>query len=218
MQGGGKGLIEAGGSVHMLYVERGTIRADGPIVVDVCIHSTVETGDTLIVTGRKGAIIGGRVGASRDIIANFIGALSHARTEVTVGVMPRKRTRLQFLEQELKRLSGDQMKLDQLDAYLKKSKDTMDPKTWEKLHLSSIENRKLNAESISHHLIEMDGLKYELERATDSKAHVFETVFSGARVLIGTDTYIVNDEIKYVSFRYRDGQVVYGPCEISKTG
>ena len=90
MQGADKGLIEAGGAVTILYVERGTVHADGPVTFDVSIHSTIESGDILTAKGRRGAIIGGRAGSSDSIIANYIGALSNARTEIVVGVMQGK--------------------------------------------------------------------------------------------------------------------------------
>jgi len=216
MQGADKGLIEAGGAVTIMYVERGTVHADGPVTLDVSIHSIIESGDTLTAKGKRGAIIGGRAGSSSNIIANYIGALSNARTEVFVGVMPRKRARLQFLENEIARLEGERLKLNQLDAYLAKSKTTMDNEAWQKLKLSGIENRKLNTENLLDSHAEKDALLYELEHATEGRVHVLNTVFSGSRVLIGNDTYVVNNEIDFVSFRYNDSQVVYGPCEVSK--
>jgi len=218
MQGADKGLIEAGGAVNIMFVERGTVHADGPVTLDVCIHSVIETGDTLTATGRRGAIIGGRVGSSGNIIANSIGTIaSNARTEVVLGVMPRKRARLEFLEKEIKRLTGDQAKLDQLDTYLRKSKDTMEPARWDLLFRSGVENRRLNAEMLVDCKAEKENLAYQLEHSTRGKVHVFNTVHSGSKVLIGPDTYTVNDEINYVSFRFSDSHVVFGPCELAKS-
>ena len=75
----------------------------------------------------------------------------------------------------------------------------------------------MNTESINDYKSEKSNLEYELEHTTDGRIHVFETVFSGSKVLIGPDTYTVDDEISYVSFKYNDSRVVYGPCEISKS-
>jgi hypothetical protein len=216
MQGSSKGRIEAGGSVTMMYVERGTVIADGPVTVDVSIHSTIETGSTIHAKGKRGAIIGGQAGAAGDIVANYIGAISHTKTEIEVGVMPRKRARILVLEKEMERIATDKIKLDQLDAYLEKTVNSMDKETWEKLHRSGKENRRTNEEDFEAFTIEIGELKYELEHATESKVHVLETIFSGARVVIGSDAYKVNDEINYATFRYDSGQVVWGACEISK--
>jgi len=216
VQGANRGLIEAGGAVSMLYVEHGTVFADGPVTFDVSLHSIIEAGDTLTAKGRRGAIIGGRAGAAGNIIANYIGTLSNTCTEVAAGVMPKKRTRILHLEKEIEKLNNEQLKLDKLDFYLEKSKEQTDPEKWELLHRSSIENRHQNAKQILDYTTEKEDLKRELEHAKDGRIHVLDTVFSGSRVLIGSDMYAVNDEISYVSFKRNDSNVVYSPCEISK--
>jgi len=216
MQGADKGLIEAGGAVSALYVERGRVLADGAVKLDMCIHSIVEAGDTLTVEGRRGAIIGGRVSSCGDIVANYVGAISNTRTEVAVGVTPRKRARLQNLTDEIENLNEDQVKLDRLDAYLTNTKGTIDPLKWNILYNSGTENRRLNNERLSALIVEKENLEYELEHATESMVHVYNTVFTGSRVLIGRNTYVVNDDISYVSFKHSDSEVTYGPCELVK--
>jgi len=216
MQGADKGLIEAGGAVTALYVERGRVQADGHVKLDMCIHSIIETGGNFTVEGRRGAIIGGRVSSYGDIVANFIGAISNTRTEVAVGVTPRKRLRLLHLTDEINRLNEDQIKLNQLDAYLASTKGTIDPLKWNILYNSGMENRRMNNECLDDLINEKMALEYELEHATESKVHVFNTVFTGSRVLIGKNAYIVNDEISYVSFKHGESEVTYGPCELVK--
>jgi len=216
VQGADKGKIESGGTVTALYIERGTVIADGSVNVDVSIHSHIETGGNLTAKGKRGAIIGGRAGAAGNITANYLGAISNTHTEVMVGMMHRKRDRISFLEKETERLKNEMVKLDQLDAYLEKSKQKMDAETWDKLFRSGVENRRLNEESLEDIRVEMADLKYEMEHATEGKVHVFDVAFNGVRITIGSDTYKVVDEISYATFRYKDGQVVYGPCDLSK--
>jgi len=216
MQGSNKGSIEAGGSVSIMYIEQGSIIADGPVTVDVSIHSNIETGSTLQAKGKRGAIIGGHAAAGGDIVVNFIGSLSNTKTEVEVGIMPRKRSRIHLLEKELEKITADKLKLDQLEAYLEKSKGAMDNETWTKLHLSGVENRRINNENLILFTKEIEELKLEVENATKNRVHVFETVFPGSRITIGPSALKISNEISYATFRYSDGEIVYGPCEISK--
>ena len=217
MQGSGKGKIEAGGSVSIMFLERGTIIADGPVKVDVSIHSKIETGSTIHALGKRGAIIGGHAGAAGDIIASYIGALSSTKTEIEVGFLPRKRARIAALEKEMERLEADRIKLVQLDAYLEKTKGAKDQEIWDKLFNSGVENKRINEENIKATTTEIDNLKYEMEHATESRVHVFETAFSGSRIVIGSSTYKVIDDISFATFKFSDGEVVYRPCEVSKS-
>jgi len=216
MQGADKGRIESGGSISILFIERGTAIADGSINVDVSIHSNLEAGGSIIASGRRGAIIGGQAGAAGDIVANFLGAISQPHTDIEVGVTPRKRVRIQNLEKEIERLKNEIVKLDQLDAYLKNGKGKMDPETWDKLFRSGAENRRVDEQGLEEDMVEIEDLKYELEHATESKVHVLDTAFDGTRIIIGNGIYKINTEIQYATFRYKDAEVVYGPCERSK--
>jgi len=217
MQGSGKGTIEAGGSVSIMFVERGTIIADGPVTVDVSIHSKIETASTILAFGKRGAIIGGQAGAAGDITANYIGALSSTKTDVEVGFMPRKRARLVALEKELERLNADKVKLTQLDTYLERTKPTMEQEMWEKLYASGVENKRVNDDDTTAVMEEISTIRYEMDHATDSKVHVLETAFHGSRIGIGSGSFKVNEDISYATFRFDDGEIVYGPCEKSKT-
>ena len=216
MQGSDKGKVEAAGSITALYIERGRAVADGSITVDVCIHSNIETGGTFTAKGKRGAIIGGRVGAAGNVIANYIGAISNTRTEIVVGVVMRKRERIQFLEREIERINGEIRKLDQLESYLEKSKDSMDQETWNKLSVSGVENKRIAKEDLEDFNAEIEDLKYELEHATDGKVHVFNTLYAGSRISIGNALYKVTDEISYATLRFKDGEITYGACELSK--
>ena len=216
MQGADKGRIEAGGSVNILYIERGTVIAEGSVTVDVCIHSTIEAGGALLAKGKRGAIIGGRVGAASNVVVNTVGSVSHAQTEIEAGMTPKKRARIQILEKEIERVKGDIVKLDQLDAYLEKSKDKLDPQKWDQLFRSGTENRRNHEQLLEDHKEEINELKYELERATEGKVHVFDTAYYGVKIIIGNGLYKVSDEIQYSTFKYKNGEVVYGSCELSK--
>jgi len=217
MQGMDKGRIEAGGSISILYIERGKAVAGGSITVDASIHSVIEAGESLYAKGKRGSIIGGRATAATEIIAASIGSVSNIQTDVEVGLMPQKRARLAYLEKEMERLSGEMTKLDQLDAYLAKSKGKLDAETYEKLYHSGVENRRTYSEMIEQNTQESGNLAYEMEHATDGKVHVLDTVYTGARITIASDMYKVNDDIQYATFKYKDGQVVWVPCEARRS-
>ena len=213
MQGMDKGRIEAGGSISLLYIERGKAIAQGSITVDACIHSHIEAGVSLYAKGKRGSIIGGYAAAAEEIVANAIGSVSQVNTEVEVGVMAQKHARLSFLEREMERLNGEMTKLDQLDAYLRKSKEKLDAATYDKLYRSGAENRRIYTEQRQDYTAEIDEIQRDLQREAEGKVHVFDTAYAGARITIGTDTYKVNDDMQYATFKFSDGQVVFTPCE-----
>ena len=216
MKGMDRGRIEAAGSISMLYIERGTAVAGGSITVDASIHSLIEAGESLYAKGKRGSIIGGRAIAADEIVANSIGSVSQTQTEVEVGVMPQKRAKLSQLEREMEKLNIEMGKLDQLDTYLSRAKEKLDEETYDKLYRSGKENRKNYTEQMEQYSGFISDLKDELEHAVSGRVHVFDTVYAGARVIIGTDTMKVHDDIQYATFKFKEGQVVYTPCEANR--
>ena len=216
MQGMDKGNITAEGSISILYIERGKAVAGGSITVDASIHSVLEAGESLYAKGKRGSIIGGHAAAAGEIVATSLGSVSHAQTDIEVGAMPKKRARYSFLEKEIEKLNGEITKLDQQDAYLEKTKEKLDLETWDKLHRSLAESRRSNEDQLEDYTGEMTDLKRELEEATNGKVHVFETVYPGVKITIASDSYKVNDDVEYATFKFREGQVTYTACEMKK--
>ena len=130
--------------------------------------------------------------------------------------MPRKRTRIMLIEKELERLNADLLKLDQLDTYLEKSMGNMDQAMWDKLHYSGLENRKIHTDEKEAYATELEQLKEELSHASESKVHVLNTVFTGSRITIGSNSYKVKDEIDFATFSSSAGEITFSPCEKSK--
>jgi len=212
MQGAEKGLIEAGGSVDIDYVECGTIIADGPVTMDSCIHSVVESEETVTAKGRRGAIIGGRVSSAGDITANFIGAISNSHTEVASGVMPRKMARLNFIDIEIRSILAALKQLDHLDSCIKDAQNSMNSEIFNRMQKSNNESRTDKNKMLNIYYLEKEKLEYEMTNKEPGMVHVLGTIFSGSAVYIGTDNYTVHENIHSVSFIKKTERVICVPC------
>ncbi|QTX32049.1 DUF342 domain-containing protein [Aminithiophilus ramosus] len=98
---GGKALVEAGGSLRVRFIEGGTIRADGSVLVDShVLHGTVLSRDTVRVKGRKG-ILAGSILALKRIEAEAAGSPLSSQTRLAVGEDFRLRRRIEELDREI---------------------------------------------------------------------------------------------------------------------
>ncbi|BEU87189.1 FapA family protein [Selenomonas sp. TAMA-11512] len=89
IQGMNRGSIVARGEIHASYAENAKLIADGSIFIsDVALHSTMQAGHKICVTGKRGRIVGGRVQAGELVEATQIGNKSNVVTEIQVGVNP----------------------------------------------------------------------------------------------------------------------------------
>lgn len=114
MQGGNRARISCGGDVFAQFIEFTTVEAKGRVEANVIMNSSIRAGSEVVVSGKRGAIIGGTVYAIGTIQTNYIGNAAGHKTAVSVGI-PRKvqeryktlKNRLYVFETEVEKLQKE---------------------------------------------------------------------------------------------------------------
>ena len=211
MQGMNKGRLEAGGSITASFIERATVVAKENITANIIAHSVTEAGDSLLLTGKNGSLVGGQAIASNVIKAQVIGSATETLTDIGVGMVPHKRSRMQFLQQELKRLPEDIEKLRTIQRYLA-ANPSDDP---QKVAMSFSVNQSLahNSQLLEEYNNEFEELSLESANSIHGKVHVSDTIFRGARVNIASANYRVMEDTSHCTFKISGGEIVFGSYE-----
>lgn len=209
INGMGRGRLNAQGNIVTKFMENTKASAGGYVTAESILHSTVQAGSEITVSGRRGFITGGRVCATNTITVKTLGSSMGADTIVEVGADPKIKTRMQDLQKEIADLTKILL-----------SVQPMLTSTQQKL----AKGVKLSPEQIQYlkSLIALDQLKRkereeksaELDEIQDSLGHltgaqivVTGTVFPGTRICIGDLSMIVQGETQYCRFIRVDGDV-----------
>ncbi|MCD6155766.1 MAG: DUF342 domain-containing protein, partial [Candidatus Atribacteria bacterium] len=103
--GSGTGVVRASGDVNVRILENATIIAGGNVFVEeAALHSNVSCGGNLIVSGKRGLLVGGQVRAGGWLWAKVIGSPMGTKTLVEVGVSPELREEYNRTKKELKKV------------------------------------------------------------------------------------------------------------------
>ena len=86
MQGSGTGVIRAGGNVMARFLEQTQVVAGNEINTGALLNCDVEAGQTVVIAGNKGNIIGGTVTAVEQISAVSIGNRAGVTTQLVIGL------------------------------------------------------------------------------------------------------------------------------------
>lgn len=86
MQGSGNGIIRAGGSVMARFLEQTQIYAKNEINTGALMNCEVEAGQSVVIAGNRGSIIGGTVTAVEQILAASIGNRAGVTTQLVIGL------------------------------------------------------------------------------------------------------------------------------------
>lgn len=213
IQGMDKGKLVADGSINAQFIERATIISGFDVIADSIIHSNIEAGRSIIVTGKRGNIMGGNIKVTSELTARSIGSVMNTITEIEVGIVPQKRKRYSFLKKEIEKLKEEIIKLDKLEQYLSRKPANMTKENVDKILASTKNNRYLNNQLYEEYAREMEELEFDMSNATAGKVHVFDTAYAGCRITIANAMYRIIESINFATFKYYNGEVIFTACE-----
>jgi len=205
---GKRGYIYAKGNLKCKFIENTTVEVKGDVIVsDSIIHSNVDAGGNVIVLeGKKGVIIGGRIRAKGEVNAKNIGSISEVPTEIEVGIDPSLRQEMLALEEmikiEQKELRESKLKYNIFFAQGKKDKA-----------ITCLKECKQLEESLKNGIQSLNQIKKYIAANPGGKVSVVERINPGVRLTLRTKTFLVKVDYKNVTFEEKLGEIVNKPYE-----
>lgn len=210
-----KGTVRAKGDINIKFVENGVVITEGDLVVqDAIMHSNVDAGNKVVVEEKKGLIVGGKVRATKEIVAKNIGSNLATPTEVSVGITPGTRDEYNTKNNLFKD------KQDKLDQVIKNIKLLKDQREKNDGHLSANKQDLLNqltrmrfalAAEIEEIKKDRKNLKAKLEEGKNGKIKVQDTIYTGVIINMGTSVKRIDEVAKFVQYYLDDDQIKSKP-------
>ncbi len=209
MNGMGKGILKAGGSVVAKYVENATIEAGTFVEANSIMHSKVSAGTQVTVDGKRGFIAGGSVRATEKVECKLLGSAMGADTLVEVGVDPQQKMRYVELQREMAEISKKytQIQTTLTGAAAKiKSGAKLPPEQMQYVRSLMQLSQQLQ-EQMDAGNAEFDELDEMLAHRTEACVCVRDTAYAGTKIVIGEDSLTLKGNVQYSKFVDEHGEV-----------
>lgn len=190
--GGGRGRVKAGGKVRCRFIESAEVEAGGDVEVSDGILGSQVSGDSVIVTGGRGSIIGGRIRARREISAQYIGSAMGAPTDLQVGVPPAVRAELEQIREQLARVEDRFGQATRTATYLSKAGSAAE--TGRLSREFAEKSRRLTSAERMQLAARAAALESQLQPEPGACVKGFEAVYPGVRITIGAERHVVVDQ------------------------
>lgn len=213
VQGMSKGNLSAGNDIVAKFLESCTVNAGGVINTGSSLHSDLNAGKKIVVSGRKGFLIGGTSSAGQKIEAYVIGNKMNSQTILKVGVEPEVMERFKDLTVSIKEKQEAILQSKQVLENLKK-------KVAEGVTIlpNQLQYAKKEGETIVLLQKELDEeseeyitLKQEIENKKDGRVVVNNIIYPGVCIYISNRVYPVKDNRSRCQFRVDGADVVTTP-------
>lgn len=187
--------VYTNGNVKCKFIENAKIEAKGNVLVtDSIVHSNIFCdGSVLVLEGKRGVIMGGKIVAGKEVNAKNIGSISEVVTEIEVGIKPAIRTELNDLEESI-----EAARKDLQDAQLRYNSLILQNKP--QLAAETLTQRKEIAKYLKEITELIIQLKKEISANKDGRISVFEKIWPGVKLVIKTAVLLLKVDDKYVTF------------------
>ena len=210
VQGMSKGSLEAGNDIITKFIESCSVQAGNTINTGSSLHSNLVAGETVIVSGKKGFLIGGTVSAGKRIEASVFGNKMNTPTVLKVGVKPEVMDRFKDLTSIIKEEQEEMLKQKQILETLKKKMQEGQKLLPNQVSLAkqASDSFKSLGESLEKNSKEYMLLKKEIEENTNGKVVVNHAVYPGVHISISNRVYPVKDLRSRCQFRIDGADVI----------
>lgn len=198
MQGGGKGKVQAGGHVSGKFFEQVTIESGGNVNANAIMHCNITSKGEVIVSGKRGVVVGGIINAVSGVAATIIGSMAEVITEVNIGYKTDPVPMIIKREEEIKDLIAEVRKIDDgiktVINYIEKEnrKDLLPQKI--KLLKTKIDRNS----QISLIIKQRNLLLENMQKAKDGNVIVTRAIYPGVRIRINGSMLIIKEEFNNV--------------------
>lgn len=209
VQGMGRGVLKAGGDICAQFLESANVKAKGNVIAGSILHSSIVSGDKIIVSGKKGFIVGGEVFCESSVEVNTIGNKMETQTSIKVGVKPELYDEMKRLVGEVKEINGV---VDEISSYLNVYKEKI--KSGAKLtpaNVKQIKDYNARLEEMSGEKLKknerLSEIKQELDRSKNAWVKVFGNTYRGVSICIFNYTYAVKEKDVHSFYKIVNGEI-----------
>src|ERR1035437_8711661 len=209
-----KSKVVAGGEVSAKYIRNSNIETEKSILVnEAAMHSTLISGDKIIVMGAKGLLVGGTIAAAHEVSAKEIGAKMATPTEISIGETPRMREEMTKAVAELKNIEEQLDKTKKGIIFLKDlsakmggqlpedKRDLMAKLTRTQFKLMTEQKKWEETKN------KLDGKAKEMQTTKRGKVNCMGIVYTGVKIIINKVQRTITDELKYCTFVDKNGEI-----------
>lgn len=207
----GQDSIRAQEKITAKFVQNASLSARGDVVItEFILHSLVDSGGSVFVTkGKKGAIIGGKIRATKEVCAKTIGNIAETVTIIQVGIDPEVREEINSIAHDLQN-AQEELKKAVMDVNalraMKERFGSLSAEKEEAYQLARSMQIAMTSE-IKYLKQRSENLQKEVEYLKGGKIAVMEHIYPRVKITISKTEHELKEIKKNICFYSRLGSI-----------
>ncbi len=206
VSGGGLAVIEAGGDIHGKFFEGAALVANGEICANYVMNSNLVAGKQIVISGSRGAIIGGNAAAVNGISAHHIGNRAGLLTNLTIGISKAMIEKEEEAEIKLKKFQSE---LEIFEEAYKKLQKQYPPEVRNgmELYLKVEQATYIKRKQMEQQVERTKELEERRKKANEAKMVVYGVLNAGTVVQMNGMQWTAASSVKNVTVRLSNKEI-----------
>ncbi|MCR4649354.1 MAG: FapA family protein [Lachnospiraceae bacterium] len=208
IQGSNKAKIVCNGTLYADFIEHTTVKAKGDVKSNSILNSEILSDGKVILTGKRGTLIGGYTHARKGIQCANLGSSSEVKTVAHVGLETKDYLKNQdVLKNDAYLRDKIKVILDRMNHIISLNKvNPLDQEELEELNDLNIQKNDLTSK-IKDNNRELEIISKIVEEARCAEIRVEEHVYKGVIIAIDASRMPIRANTQYMVYRGNNGVI-----------
>lgn len=209
IQGNQKAKIVCRGNLYADFIEHTQVKAGGNVEANIILNSQIEAEGKVILTGKKGTLIGGNVHGTKGIECKELGNEVEVKTIVHAGILPEvmiKQRKLMKAEESLKD-ALEKLLCDVKNIEVKVKATGSISASMEKQLLALKETKRELDEKMTDNREKLAAVLQYIERSKGAKVRIDGNLYKGSVICIDQCRMPVENNTVYMEYRNISGMI-----------
>ena len=210
IQGNNKAKVFAKGNFYADFVERADVKVAKNVEANTIMNANVSAEGKVIVSGKKGFIVGGSVHGTKGIECKGLGNEAEVRTMVHAGILPDILEKSRSLIKEEKELASTmEVLLEEMKKILLMKKEKgMIPIMLEQKLIMLKNQREIIIPKLTDLKQQKEEHLLQVERAKGSVVRVDGKLYRGCLISVDSGQMLIEKGTSYMEYRNLSGMIV----------
>ncbi len=206
VSGGGLAVIESADDIHGKFFEGASLTANKGIYANYVMNSNLIAGKEIVISGSKGAIIGGSAAAVNGITAHHIGNRAGLLTNISLGVSKAMLEKEEEAELKLKKLQSELVIFE--EAYKKLQKQyPPEVRNGMDLYLKVEQATYIKRKQMEQQVERTKELEEKRSKANEAKMMVYGILNAGTVVQMNGMQWTAASSVRNVTVRLSNKEI-----------
>lgn len=206
-QGSDKAEITAAGDITAKFIESCKVSAGGDITSDSVLHSDVRCGGKMMLTGKRGSLVGGKAIVRNQVNAKVIGSNMAVTTTIEIGHTPEELEVYRQMASQINNFKTEYDKINKVvDTLILLNTKSPLPDDKKALLLKSVHTKLFLKNKLAELQKKLDANTL-LMASHKGKVVVHDVIHGGVNVLIGDALLHVRDDMRHITMVNDNGRI-----------